>query len=250
MIRKFLPTAGLLLVFGVAYGCASDAPLAPGAEASRGTTALAAPDASGRGTAWLSSAPMSTGAASDAVHPVADTALINPGIDTVLALKRPFFLPKDISISAEIGPQGGEINVNDAGGKIDFPAGALRERTRITMTAKAGWNVAYEFAPHGITFDKPVKIQQDLKYTLAYRIKDAKSLTAGYYATDITTTFLDPWKLFARVSELRHVDVDHPVNPRVAKFYIYHFSGYLMSSGFKGGLGNGNGNGNDNNGQR
>lgn len=236
MIRKVLSATGLVIAIALVYGCGSDTATAPGG-ASRFRSSLATQDPSGHGSGLTETSSVALGANTDAVHPASDTALINPGIDTVLVLKRPFFLPNDVSVSAEIGPQGGEINVNAAGGKIDFPPGALRERTRITMTAKAGWNVAYEFEPHGITFDKPVKIQQDLKYTLAYRAKDAKNLTAGYYSKDLNGSFLDRWKFFARVSELRHVDVDHPANPRVAKFYIYHFSGYLMSSGYKGGMG-------------
>jgi hypothetical protein len=244
MIRKLLPIAGLLVALGIAAGCGTDAVVAPASMLSYREAPLTSPDLSGHGQSGGSDDPSTAlGKPSDPGSQPSDTALINPGEDTVLALKRPFNLTTDISESAEIGPQGGEININAVGGKIDIPPGALREKVRITITAKAGWNVAYEFLPHGISFDKPVKIQQDLKYTTAYRVKDAKSLTAGYYSANFNSIFLDPWRFFARVSELRHVEVDKPVNPRVAKFYIYHFSGYLMSSGFKGGLGNGDGDG-------
>ena len=238
MIRKVLSATGLLIAIALVYGCGSDAAMAPSGP-SRLRASLATQDPSGHGSGLTASSNAALGANNDPVHP-ADTALINPGIDTVLVLKRPFYLPNDVSASADIGPEGGEINISATGGKIDFPAGALRERTHITMTAKAGWNVAYEFEPHGISFDKPVKIQQDLKLTLIYRTNEAKNLTAGYYSRDLNGSFLDPWKFFARVSELRHVDLDK-ANPRVAKFYIYHFSGYLMSSGFKGGMGGGDG---------
>ena len=238
MIRKVLSATGLLIAIALVYGCGSDAATAPSGP-SRLRASLATQEPFGHGGSGLTeSSNAALGANNEPVHP-ADTALINPGIDTVLVLKRPFYLPYDVSVSADIGTQGGEINIKEAGGKIDFPPGALRERTHITMTAKAGWNVAYEFEPHGISFDKPVKVQQDLKYTLADGGKNAKNLTAGYYSKDLNGSFLDPWKFFARVSELRHVDVDHPANPRVAKFYVYHFSGYLMSSGFKGGMGGG-----------
>ena len=239
MIRKVLSATGLVLATALVYGCGSDAATAPGG-VPRLRASLVTQDPFGHGSGLTETSNAALGANGDPVHP-ADTALINPGIDTVLVLKRPFYLPNDVSVSADIGPQGGEINVSATGGKIDFPAGALREQTHITMTAKAGWNVAYEFEPHGITFDKPVKVQQDLKLTLIYRTQEAKNLTAGYYSRDLNGSFLDPWKFFARVSELRHVDLDQKANPRVAKFYIYHFSGYLMSSGFKGGMGSGDG---------
>jgi hypothetical protein len=112
----------------------------------------------------------------------------------------------------------------------------LSAPTLITMTAKAGWNVAYEFEPHGLQFSAPVKIQQDLKSTFAYKLKDGRSLQGAYFS-DLDHSFVDPWKLFASVRDVRAAQADREHNPRIAKFYIFHFSGYLMSSGFKGGFG-------------
>jgi len=105
------------------------------------------------------------------------------------------------------------------------------------MTAKAGWNVAYEFAPHGIAFDAPVSVEQDLALTAASRMSDATKLEAGYYQDSLRDALVDPSQSLARVSELRSVDLDLPLNPRVATFYIFHFSGYILSSGFAGGAG-------------
>jgi hypothetical protein len=207
MSRRLLPALGVLLALGAAYACHSDSTLAP--SASTGSRVPASAAQSGRRD-------------------------VDPTTVTVVALKRSFNLPIDVSASAVIGPRGGEITLWPSGAKIVFPAGALSAPTRITMTAKAGWNVAYEFSPHGIVFDKPVTVQQDLNWT-SYRSGSGGKVQAGYYQDSLSEALVGPSLSIARVSEVRRVDLDRPLNPSVAAFYIYHFSGYLMSSGFAGG---------------
>lgn len=204
MIRRSVSTVCALLALGAAAACAWDAPLAPSANSTSGR-ALSTTTLPGR--------------AADAMS------------DTVVTLRRSTPLTHDIRVSATIGPLGGEIAVDGSGGNIIFPPGALREATHITMIAKAGWNVAYEFCPHGITFDVPAVLTQELASTGA-TTKDLRTLQAGYYAQGLDAIFLDRGQSVARVSELRDVLFDQPLNPRVAKFYIYHFSGYILSSGF------------------
>jgi hypothetical protein len=215
MSRQLLPALGILLALGAAYACHSDSALAPSAQSSRASTLVATAAQARRD--------------------------VDPGTATVVVLRRSFFLSIDVSASAVIGPEGGEINLWATGGKIVFPPGALPARTRITMTAKAGWNVAYEFSPHGITFDKPVTVQQDLNWTSS-RLGDARNVQAGYYQDSLTDVFVDASRSLARVSELRRVDLDRPLNPCVAKFDIYHFSGYILSSGVAGDAGDTGGN--------
>ena len=210
MSRRWVPAVCALLALGAASACVLDAPVAPTAS----STLSAELDASS-----------SRGG--------------NSATDTVQALKRSIPLTEDLRASATIGPEGGEIVLDDAGGKIVFPAGALRQATRITMIAKAGWNVAYEFCPHGITFDAPVVIVQELGKTVAASMKDVRTLQAGYYQQGLEAIFVDPGRSLARVTELRNVVLDQPLNPRAAKFYIYHFSGYILSSGFAPGSGGG-----------
>ena len=163
---------------------------------------------------------------------------VSSGTDTVFVLKRSALLASDISATKLIGPEGGEIRLAGAGARIIFPRGAVKEPTSITMTAKRGWNVAFEFAPHGITFAVAASIEQDLRFTLVG--KDDKTggldLQAGYY-TNLDDSFVDRWKLFARVTEVRRVRKPEPRNPHLVTFPIDHFSGYLMSSGFKGRFG-------------
>ena len=150
---------------------------------------------------------------------------------TVLALPRGEALDHDISTTGTIGAAGGTLAIQEAGITVFFPRGALGARTRITLTAKAGSAVAYEFEPHGLTFDVPVRVEQELAYADVSGGRLAR-LQAGYYPQTLDAIFVNPTKLLARVSELRDAALDDGVNPRVATFYISHFSGYIMSSGF------------------
>jgi len=152
--------------------------------------------------------------------------------DTALVLKRLAPLDSDISVSAVIGPNGGSIKINQAGGKIDIPAGALSDTVTITMTALAGPNVAYEFQPHGITFAQPVKIQQDLKFTLASVYPQLLDLAHGaYYDRALDSTFVDAGKTLMQVKE--H-ELGYPdINASQIKFYVGHFSGYVVLCGRK-----------------
>jgi hypothetical protein len=208
MSRRLLPALGVLLALGAAYACHSDSTLAPSA---RGARVSASAAQSGRRD-------------------------VDPGTVIVVPLKRNFNLRIDVSASAIIGPSGGEINLWASGAKVVFPAGALSAPTRITMTAKAGWNVAYEFSPHGIVFDQPVTVQQDLNWT-SFGSGNQGSVQAGYYQDSLSEALVGPSSSMARVSELRRVDLDRPFNPAIATFFIYHFSGYILSSGFAGSSG-------------
>ena len=159
--------------------------------------------------------------------------------DTSLVLKR--FKPLDsaITVSAVIGKAGGSIKIDKAGGKIDIPAGALDTNTTITMTALAGANVAYEFQPHGLTFKQPVKVQQTIAGTWAAEYPSLlKGMHGSYYdQAALDSTFIDAGKYFALVKE--HQIGYFEANASQIKFYIGHFSGYLVSCGYssKGGGG-------------
>lgn len=150
--------------------------------------------------------------------------------DTALVLKRLAPLDSNISVTAVIGPEGGAIKINEAGGKIDVPAGALSAPTTITMTALAGSNVAYEFQPHGLSFAKPVKIQQDLRSTWASVYPQLLGMAhGGYYDRSLDSSFVDPGKTVAvlKEHELGYLES----NATQLKFYINHFSGYLVTCG-------------------
>jgi len=207
MSRKLLPVVCGVVALGIAIGCGSESVLAP-TTTGHGTSSVNAPARARIGSG--------------------DTT------DVVIPLARKWPLDHDISATATIGPAGGSITLDAAGATIVFPAGALDSPRQIKMTAKAGANVAYEFCPHGITFAVPVMVQQNLTFTRA-SASDVGTLQAGYYKQGLDAIFVDPGKSLARVSEIRGVDLDRPSNPRIATFYISHFSGYIISTGFAGG---------------
>jgi hypothetical protein len=151
--------------------------------------------------------------------------------DTSLVLKRLVPLASDLTASATIGPNGGSIVIQAAGGKIDIPAGALSEPTVITMTAIAGPNVAYEFQPHGLTFAAPVKLQQTIKGTWAEMYPALlKGMHGSYYGqASLDSAWVDPGKYFAKIDENEIGYVES--NASQIKFYINHFSGYAVSCG-------------------
>lgn len=154
-------------------------------------------------------------------------------LDTVFVLRRTAALRADVSKSAEIGPAGGEIRIGEAGARIIFPPGALDVATTITMTARAGWDVAYEFAPHGIRFAQPVRIEQDLHGTLAARFPALlQGLQGSYYDKPLDESFIDPWHLYATIRENLPGKSDR--RTMELTFQIHHFSGYLVSSGRSG----------------
>ena len=150
--------------------------------------------------------------------------------DTALVLKRLVALPVDYVQSAIIGPSGGEIKINEAGGKIAIPAGALSAPTLITMTAHAGLNVAYDFEPHGLVFAQPVKIQQTLAGTWAQAYPVLVNGMHGAYApAGLDSAWVDPGHYFAKVTENQIGYAES--NGAVMKFYIGHFSGYIFACG-------------------
>lgn len=157
-------------------------------------------------------------------------------VDTVLVIRRLETLSQDETVSAVIGPEGGRLSLSDVGATLTVPPGALAAPTTISMTARAGPFVAYEFEPHGTHFPVALTFEQDLRGTWAAKSRWFRhSLQGAYYDSDLTSAFVDPWQLFARVVEERPSTLDH--SGHHLTFTIEHFSGYLLSSG-RGGRGN------------
>jgi hypothetical protein len=148
------------------------------------------------------------------------------GLTTLLGvdgLQRTKALAVPITVSKSIGPEGGTLTIPEAGVTVTVPRGALAATTKITMTARAGTLVAYDFAPHGITFAKPLVFSQKLSGTNA-TLLGAPFLRLGYYADANLLT-----KTGGVVSEL----LGGVVNTLSWTFTssIKHFSGYMVSCG-------------------
>ena len=153
--------------------------------------------------------------------------LVLPSPTTVNVVQRTTPLAAPISASATIGILGGQITIPAAGIKVVVPALALTSPTKITVTAVAGNQVAYEFAPHGIRFLVPLVVTQNLVGTSAYGGGGiSKSLVAGYFGS---LSDLDPAAGTGLVSELLGIALN--LSAKTATFSVFHFSGYLVATG-------------------
>ena len=121
------------------------------------------------------------------------------------------------------GLQRTTLAIPEAGVTVVVPRGALAQTTTITMTARAGSLVAYDFAPHGITFAKPLVFSQQLRGTNA-SLLTAPLLQLGYYSDPSLLT-----KTGGLVSQL----LGGTLNTLTWTFTapIPHFSGYIVTCG-------------------
>jgi hypothetical protein len=135
-------------------------------------------------------------------------------------------LSKDITVRKTIGRKGGALQIKDAGVTVIVPAGALDRDTEITMTARAGHLLAYDFEPHGVTFNKPLVFNQSLNNTNVGLLSPL-ALKLGYYS--------DPsllGKTTALVSEV--IGGLTSILTRTFTAPIKHFSGYIVICGRSG----------------
>ena len=146
--------------------------------------------------------------------------------DVVRLLKRTDGLSTSLTASGMIGPRGGHLKIEKAGIRIDFPRGAVKTPTLITITALRGRNVAYRFEPHGINFDAPVTIRQSLRGTTAWKNAELAGQLQGAYFERL---LVDPTESYARAREHRGGKLKEV--GRMLEFSIEHFSGYMVSTG-------------------
>jgi hypothetical protein len=147
----------------------------------------------------------------------------------VPVLRRATRLKEGASVTRVIEPAGGTIALPYLGLRVLFPAGAVAAPVAITVTALPGNMIAYSFGPHGLRFQQPVSLEQELGGTQAEKTLLAQShLEGGYFADNAD---LDEATGTAMVSEVFPVTVD--VRARTVTFDIAHFSGYLLASGKK-----------------
>jgi hypothetical protein len=152
--------------------------------------------------------------------------------DTAIVLQRTTPLAADITASATIGPKGGEIAIADAGVKLVIPSGALTKSTLVSMTALKGTHVAYDFQPHGQIFLQPVKVMQDIRGTGATGIAALLNGMHGVYfeKLDLSSVSANQELADAKETQLGYFESKDRAS---IKFFIGHFSGYLVSCGAK-----------------
>lgn len=71
-------------------------------------------------------------------------------------------LKKEVSVTQTMGLWGGTIELKKPGLRLWVPPYALAEDLEITMSARAGEDVAFDFGPHGTKFRSDVWVSIDL----------------------------------------------------------------------------------------
>ena len=132
-------------------------------------------------------------------------------------------LASSITVTQAVGVDGGTLSIPQAGVTVTVPAGALTATTLISMTARAGKVISYDFAPHGTTFAKPLVFTQMLAGTNVSPLV-APLLELGYYADENDLTLLG-----GAVTELRAGSFNLLNGSFTSS--IWHFSGYMVACG-------------------
>jgi hypothetical protein len=207
--RVGLVAVALLLVAGTA--CSGDIASAPSTVVAPSTIAAPAPTLA------------APGANDDLLGGLVGVVTNTLGLTSANGVLRSTPLPYNITVRKTIGRAGGVLSIPAAGVSVVVPPGALNFDTQITMTARAGSLLAYDFEPHGITFNVPVVFNQSLNNTNV-GLLGPLSLKLGYYS--------DPsllGKTTALVSEL--IGGLTSILTRTFTAPIKHFSGYVVICG-------------------
>ncbi len=131
-----------------------------------------------------------------------------------------------VTVTKVIDRTGGSFTVPTSGLTVTVAPGAVSVPTTFSAVAYAGTVVGYEFAPHQ-AFAAPVTLTQDLVNTNGGAlIKSGVFPQAAYFAD---RSQVDWSTGDASVSELLTSSID--VTGLRMTTNVYHFSGYLMSSG-------------------
>jgi len=154
--------------------------------------------------------------------------LVAPMVVDVLEWDHPALQKSESKV---IGPHGGTLAI-PGGARLVVPQGALSENVTISVTRLAGSIVAYEFEPHGLRFAVPARIEQPTDHTNLHGIGSVWKLTGAYFES---VNSLNQDRGTATVTEFEPTFLSW--DKKWIKFRIEHFSGYLVSSGRRGGEG-------------
>jgi hypothetical protein len=113
-----------------------------------------------------------------------------------------------------------------AGLRVVFPAGAVSAPVAITVRTASSGRVAYDFAPHGLTFAAPVRVEQSVAREAA-----AGRLPPDLVASYVAAGFTDSRDGVHTADEVSAVEVSGDAG--IAAFAVHHFSGYQLASGRK-----------------
>jgi hypothetical protein len=141
------------------------------------------------------------------------------------ALTRDVPLAQPVTRSFTFDKRGGPLEIKELGLKVDIPPDAIPGTSlTITVTALPGADVAYDFQPHGTVFRKALKFNQELRNTSWDKSGFKGTIVGGYF--EFTSQLHGPDGV-SLLDELFSVRLDD----KRASFDIFHFSGYMVSSG-------------------
>lgn len=166
----------------------------------------------------------------------------SPGFAPDLAPVRPFFsnepapgmsvIKRDVPLEADVSQtrvvnsrQGKHFEVG--GIRVFIPRHAVDQEVEITVTALAGEDVVWEFSPHGLHFNEPVKIEVEILGTSAAHLQD--SMADGALSDAIGVYFegeagsADPLENFDGYFN------NQPAGTDLIWFETDHFSGYALA---------------------
>lgn len=166
--------------------------------------------------------PASLSRLSDSIKAAGQLVLLETGLLRDVPLLEPVVVSQMITWK-----KGGKIEIKELGLEVDVPKEAIEgDSLLITVTALPGVAVAYDFQPHGTKFLKPLEFEQSLKDSNWGGQKLKATLYGGYFAS---ADQIDMASGLAIVNEL----ITAYVTGNKVEFDIWHFSGYMVSTGRK-----------------
>ena len=146
-------------------------------------------------------------------------------LDSVSGLSRTSPAPA-ITRSKTFTKAGGTLAIPELGFVLIVPQDAIPKKDlTITVTSLGGSVVAYDFAPHGTVFKKPLQFTQTLAGTNWLLVLLAgKSLTGAYFKNSAQVN-----------TRTGKAVIDETLSATISNGLIYfglpHFSGYMVSTG-------------------
>lgn len=148
-------------------------------------------------------------------------------LSSLMTLQRTVEVKKGLCArKVSVGPEGGSVECEDAGLRLDFPEGALSETIEVSVKIPRGDLVGYEFEPHGTDFEKKVRLRQSLAGTEAEERGSLLGDLVGAYVDEIDDV-VNPLELFPAGLAGSSDEED---DPEALFFKIEHFSGYVCAS--------------------